>query len=213
MKGRPVKVTSPRPASKGTAQGAFHNGIEGSRPPPRFAAADRLAHEDVRNPAQGGHSMSERRIIPADEMKEMAGQEIGVSRWFDLSQERINNFADVTEDWQYIHVDPERAAGTPFGGTIAHGFLTLSMLSAMAVDAVPRLENAVMGVNYGFDKIRFLSPAPSGSRIRARFTVLSADELKPGEMTMKYEVEVEIEGRDRPALMAEWISRQYFRSD
>ncbi len=157
--------------------------------------------------------MSERRIIPAADIKKMAGQEIGVSKWFDISQERIDGFADVTEDWQYIHVDPERAAGTPFGGTIAHGFLTLSMLSAMAVDAVPRLENAVMGVNYGFDKIRFLSPVPSGARIRARFTVISARELKPGEMTMKYKAEVEIEGRDRPALMAEWISRQYFRAD
>lgn len=157
--------------------------------------------------------MSGRATIPVGRIKEMLGKEIGVSKWFDITQERIDAFADLTEDWQYIHVDPERAAETPFGTTIAHGFLTLSMLSAMGMDAVPRLENAVMGVNYGFDKIRFLSPVPSGSRIRARFTLMSVDELKPGEMTMTYKVEVEIEGQDRPGLAAEWISRQYLQSE
>lgn len=155
--------------------------------------------------------MDERSTIPVAEMKAMAGKEIGVSDWLELSQEKINAFADITEDWQFIHVDPDRAAQTPFGGTIAHGFLTLSLLSAMAMDAIPRLENTTMGVNYGFDKIRFLSPVNSGARIRGRFKVISADELKPGEMTMKYHVDVEIEGRSRPALTAEWISRQYFR--
>jgi acyl dehydratase len=155
--------------------------------------------------------MDERSTIPVAEMKAMAGKEIGVSDWLEVSQEKINAFADITEDWQFIHVDPDRAAHTPFGGTIAHGFLTLSLLSAMAMDAIPRLEHTTMGVNYGFDKIRFLSPVNSGARIRGRFKVISADELKPGEMTIKYHVEVEIEGRTRPALTAEWISRQYFR--
>lgn len=156
--------------------------------------------------------MSERPTLPAAELKAMAGREIGLSGWIEITQGRINAFADVTEDWQFIHVDPERAAATPFGGTIAHGFLTLSLLSAMAIEAVPRVEGSWMGVNYGFDKIRFLAPVPSGSRVRGRFTVISAEELKPGEMTVKYKVEVEIEGGERPALMAEWIGRQYFKA-
>lgn len=154
--------------------------------------------------------MSDRGTIPVAEMKAMAGKEIGVSAWLDVNQDRIDAFAEITQDWQFIHVDPERAAQTPFGGTIAHGFLTLSLLSAMAMDAIPRLENTTMGVNYGFDKIRFLSPVAAGSRIRGRFKVISADELKPGELTIKYRVDVEIEGSGRPALTAEWISRQYF---
>jgi acyl dehydratase len=154
--------------------------------------------------------MDESGTIPVAEMKAMAGKEIGVSDWMEVSQEKINAFADITEDWQFIHVDPDRAAQTPFGGTVAHGFLTLSLLSAMAMDAIPRLENMTMGVNYGFDKIRFLSPVNSGARIRGRFKVISADELRPGEITMKYRVDVEIEGQPRPALTAEWISRQYF---
>ncbi len=156
--------------------------------------------------------MNERGTIPVAEMKAMVGKEIGVSDWLEVTQDKINAFADVTEDWQFIHVDPERAAQTPFGSTIAHGFLTLSLLSAMAMDAVPRLENTAMGVNYGFNKIRFLSPVQAGAQIRGRFKVMSADELKPGELTIKYEVQVEIEGRERPALTAEWISRQYFRT-
>jgi acyl dehydratase len=151
----------------------------------------------------------ERKTIAADDMKAMTGKEIGVSKWFEISQEKIDAFADITEDWQYIHVDPDKAAVTPFGTTIAHGFLTLSMLSVMGQSAVPRLEGASMGVNYGFDKLRFVSPVPSGARIRGKFTLMSMDELKPGEFTLKYLVEVEIEGSARPALSAEWISRQY----
>ena len=160
----------------------------------------------------GGETMSEGRTISIAALKESVGSEIGVSRWFDITQERIDAFADLTEDWQYIHVDPEKAAATPFGGTIAHGFLTLSMLSAMGLDAVPRLEDTVMGVNYGFDKIRFLSPVRSGTRIRGRFSVMSAEELKPGEMTMRYKVDVQIENSERLALTAEWISRQYVQA-
>ena len=156
--------------------------------------------------------MNERGAVPVAGMKARVGREIGVSDWLEVNQEKINAFADITEDWQFIHVDPERAARTPFGSTIAHGFLTLSLLSAMAMDAIPRLENTTMGVNYGFDKIRFLSPVVAGARIRGRFKVITAEELKPGELTLKYQVEVEIEGRDRPALTAEWISRQYFRT-
>jgi acyl dehydratase len=174
------------------------------------AGEGELAYVEFPDCVRGGASMSEPPTLPAAEMKAMAGKEIGVSKWFDVTQDRIDAFAGVTEDWQYIHVDPERAAATPFGGTIAHGFLTLSMLSAMAMDAVPRIAETVMGVNYGFDKIRFLSPVPAGSRIRGRFTLISADELKPGELTMKYKVAVEIEDSAHAALVAEWISRQYF---
>ena len=156
--------------------------------------------------------MDERSTIAVAEMRAMVGKEMGVSDWHEISQNKINEFADITEDWQFIHVDPERAAFTPFGSTIAHGFLTLSLLSAMAMDAIPRLEGTTMGVNYGFDKIRFLSPVRVNAKIRGRFTLIAADELKPGELTMKYLVEVEIEGSQRPALTAEWISRQYFRA-
>jgi len=105
------------------------------------------------------------------DMKEyltLTGKEVGVSRWFEIDQTRIDKFADVTEDWQFIHVDPQKAADTPFRGTVAHGFLTLSMLAAMAYDGLPAVEGRVMGVNYGFDKIRFVAPVRSGSRVRAK---------------------------------------------
>ncbi len=116
-----------------------------------------------------------------DELQGCVGSEIGVSRWFEIDQKRIDAFADVTEDWQFLHVDPEQAAKTPFGSTIAHGFLTLSMLSACAYDAVPRLEGVAMGVNYGFDKVRFVAPVKAGSRVRAKFKLLSIKERGRGE--------------------------------
>ncbi len=156
--------------------------------------------------------MSATRTLPAAEIKSMVGREIGVSNWIEVSQAKIDAFADVSGDFQFIHIDPERAKKeTPFGGTIAHGFLTMSLLSAMGQDALARVENTVMGVNYGFDKLRFLSPVPAGSRVRGRFTLMSADERSPGELTLKYKVDVEIEGKEKPALSAEWLSRQYFR--
>jgi acyl dehydratase len=131
-----------------------------------------------------------------------------VSRWFSIDQDRIDAFAAVCEDEQFIHVDPERAAGTRFGGTIAHGFLTLSMLSAMAYDAMPL--RGQLSVNYGFDRIRFLAPVPAGSRVRARFALAGSEERRPGETTCQWDVTVEIEGGgDRPALMARWITRRY----
>lgn len=138
------------------------------------------------------------------------GKEVGVSRWFDITQERINEFADVTEDWQFIHIDPEKAAKTPFGGTVAHGFLTLSMLAAMTYDALPAVKGRVMGVNYGFDKIRFISPVRSGSRVRARFKLLDVTLRNPKEYLSRSEVAVEIEGIDKPALIAEWLGVSYF---
>ena len=132
-----------------------------------------------------------------------------VSRWFAIDQDRIDAFAEVCEDDQFIHTDPERAAATPFGGTIAHGFLTLSMLSAMAYDAQPLPTGTAMSVNYGFDRVRFLSPVPAGSRVRGRFALAEAEERRPGELTLHWDVIVEIEGSEKPALAARWIGRRY----
>ncbi len=149
------------------------------------------------------------RVLPVAELEALLGKEVGVSRWFLIDQERIGLFADVTEDQQFIHIDPERAKATPFGGTIAHGFLTLSMLSAMAEDAVPLVEGLIHTVNYGFDRIRFISPVSTGIRIRGRFELI-AIKVGAGEVTQTLKVTVEIEGSDKPALVAEWISRHYF---
>lgn len=142
------------------------------------------------------------------ELASLIGQEVGVSKWFGIDQARINAFADTTEDWQFIHVDPEAAKQTPFGGTIAHGFLTLSLASAMSYDAVKPLDGVVMGVNYGFDKLRFLAPVPAGSRVRGRFKLLSAEDKGGGRWLIKHELTVEIEGGEKPALIAEWLGMQ-----
>ncbi|WP_416914238.1 MaoC family dehydratase [Seohaeicola sp.] len=139
----------------------------------------------------------------------MIGSEIGISEWVTITQAQIDAFADCTFDHQYIHVDPAAAAQTPFGGTIAHGFLTLSLLSSMAYQ-MPSIEGAVMGVNYGFNKIRFVSPVRSGARIRGRFTLAELTDVRPGEVQFIMHVTVEIEGQDKPALVAEWLSRRYF---
>jgi len=142
------------------------------------------------------------------ELQGLIGQEVGVSKWFEITQARIDAFADCTEDWQFIHVDPDKARATPFGGTIAHGFLTLSLASAMSYDAVAPLEGVVMGVNYGFDKLRFLAPVRAGSRVRGRFRLLSAEDKGGGRWLLKHELTVEIEGGDKPALIAEWLGMQ-----
>lgn len=148
--------------------------------------------------------------ISVDDLAARVGQHIGTSKWFEITQERINAHADTTEDWQFIHVDPDRAAReAPFGGTIAHGFLTLSLLSAMSYDALPDFEGAVMGVNYGMNRMRFLSPVPTGSRVRGHFALKEIDRSRPGEVTVTWEASVEIEGHDKPALIAEWIGRRY----
>lgn len=145
---------------------------------------------------------------PVARLPELIGQEVGVSRWITVDQARIDAFAEITEDRQFIHIDPERARATPFGGTIAHGFLTLSLASAMSYDAVPPLEGVVMGVNYGFDKLRFLAPVPAGARVRGRFRLLSAEDKGGGRWLLKHELTVEIEGGDKPALIAEWLGMQ-----
>ena len=146
----------------------------------------------------------------------LIGQEVGVSRWITVDQARIDAFARITEDEQFIHVDPEAAKHTPFGGTIAHGFLTLSLASAMSYDAVAPLDGVIMGVNYGFDKLRFLAPVPAGSRIRGRFRLLSAEDKGAQDgvtrWLLKHELTVEIEGADKPALIAEWLGMQMVKA-
>lgn len=144
--------------------------------------------------------------ITPEELKAQVGNGERHSKWFTLDQSKINVFADATEDWQFIHVDPEQAAKTPFGGTIAHGFLSVSMLSAMAYDSEPQVSNVAMAVNYGFDKLRFVSPVKAGARVRGTFKTLSVEEAGgPGRLLIKRDVTVEIEGEDKPALKAVWL--------
>ena len=144
-------------------------------------------------------------IASIEEIASKVGQEVGVSDWILIDQARIDAFADVTEDPQFIHIDPEAAAKTPFGGTIAHGFLTLSLLSRMAADAMLRPADVKMGVNYGFEKVRFLAPVRAGKRVRGRFALERFDEKRPGQWQFTHRVTVEIEGEDKPALIADWI--------
>lgn len=132
------------------------------------------------------------------------------SRWIEVDQARIDRFADLTEDWQFIHVDRKAAAETPFGGTIAHGFLTLSLLSAMAIDALPQIEGQIMGVNYEFDKIRFLAPVPAGSRVRGQFSPRSVAKRGETSFLIAYDVNVEIEGSLKPAFTAIWLTLAVF---
>ncbi|HLG83517.1 MAG TPA: MaoC family dehydratase [Bradyrhizobium sp.] len=140
----------------------------------------------------------------------MVGHEIGVSSWHLIDQSRINIYADVIEDHQFIHVDPERAKDTPFGTTVAHGFLTMSLMSIMSYEVMPVIEGTRMGVNYGFDKLRFISPVRSGARVRGRFTLAEARLRKDKELQSRTNVTVEIEGEDKPALVADWIGLIYF---
>ena len=147
-------------------------------------------------------------VVKAQDLAGIVGQEVGVSDWIEIDQERINVFADVTEDHQFIHIDEEKAKQTPFGGTIAHGFLTLSMLSALAAGTSLVIDGIQMGINYAFEKVRFLQPVRAGKKIRGRFTLAEATERKPGQWMLKYAVSVEIEGEEKPALMAEWLTLQ-----
>ncbi len=149
--------------------------------------------------------------IPLQAYQDMVGKEIGVSSWHLIDQNRINDYADVIEDHQFIHVDPERAKKeAPFGTTIAHGFLTMSLMSIMSYEVMPIIAGTTMGVNYGFDKLRFISPVRSGSRVRGRFTLAEARLRKPNELQSRTSVTVEIEGEDKPALVADWLGLIYF---
>ncbi|MDG0998812.1 MAG: MaoC family dehydratase [Gammaproteobacteria bacterium] len=142
-------------------------------------------------------------IVSANQLESFVGQEISISEWIHVEQNRIDLFADATGDHQYIHVDPKLAAETPFGTTIAHGFLSLSLLASM--NGGLKLENTVMGINYGLDKVRFLSPVKVGAKIRGRFTLISAEEKKPQHFLLKHNIVVEIEGEEKPALIADWL--------
>jgi acyl dehydratase len=137
------------------------------------------------------------------------GEEVGVSDWWEITQERVDAFAEATEDHQFIHVNPELAAQTPFGGTIAHGFLTLSLTVAMASEIDMGFGNTVMGVNYGLDKVRFPSPVPVGSRIRVHVVLDEASEIS-GALHVKQTYTVEIEGEDKPGMVAERLTRLYY---
>ncbi|MBB5046286.1 acyl dehydratase [Rhodopseudomonas rhenobacensis] len=150
-------------------------------------------------------------VVEREAYLAMVGQEVGVSAWHLVDQTRIDGFADATDDHQFIHVDPLRAAReTPFGGSIAHGFLTLSLLSVFSYEAMPRIRGATMGVNYGFDRLRFISPVRAGSRVRGRFMLAEAVMRKPNELLSRTAVSVEIEGEKRSALVADWLGLIYF---
>ena len=144
-------------------------------------------------------------IATLEDIRARVGEEVGVSSWLTMDQERITAFAETTEDRQFIHVDPDAAAQTQFGGTVAHGFLTLSMLSRMAAESMLVPDTLKMAVNYGFERVRFIAPVRSGKRIRGRFVLDSVGEKAPGQWLMRHNVTVEIEGEDKPALTAQWL--------
>ncbi len=145
------------------------------------------------------------KTINREEMVAAKGQEIGLSDWFTIDQARIDAFAEVTEDRQFIHIDPVRAAETIFGGTVAHGMLTLSMMSGMAYGALPTMVGQSASVNYGFDKVRFITPVRSGARIRGRFVLADTTVRGRDKLMARFEAIVEIEGEDRPVLTADWL--------
>ena len=147
-------------------------------------------------------------VVTKEHIAEFIGYQAPPTHWHQLTQDQINQFADCTLDHQFIHIDPEKAKATPFGSTIAHGFLTLSMLSHFAETFSVVIDGCYMGINSGFDKVRFLQPVKVGSNIRTNAKVLSIDETKPNQFRIKTEVTVEIEGIDTPALVAEWIGIQ-----
>lgn len=148
-------------------------------------------------------------LASLDEIRTRVGQELGVSSWLTVDQARIDAFADATEDHQFIHVDPAAAAAAGFGGTIAHGFLSLSLLSRMAAEVMLLPEGLKMAVNYGLDRVRFLAPVKSGKRVRGRFVLDSVEEKAPGQWLMRHSVTVEIEGEDKPALNAQWLGLMF----
>lgn len=148
-------------------------------------------------------------VASIEEIQERVGTEIGMSDWILVDQARIDAFAEVTEDHQFIHVDPEKAKNTPFRGTVAHGFLTLSLLSRMAEGVMLRPASMRMAVNYGFEKVRFMGPVRSGKRVRGRFKLATAEEKRASQWQITYQVTVEIEGEEKPALVADWIGYMF----
>ncbi len=144
--------------------------------------------------------------VTKEELLAATGRDLGASDWVLIDQQRINDFADATLDHQFIHVDEEAAAKTPFGSTIAHGFLSLSLLPHLIADLILRPENVVMGINYGFNSLRFLNPVKVNSKVRLHAKVKDVVEKSPGQILLTTEISVEIEGEARPALVAEWLT-------
>ncbi|HMG32812.1 MAG TPA: MaoC family dehydratase [Blastocatellia bacterium] len=153
--------------------------------------------------------MAQRIIEGIEALRGLTGEEVAVSDWFEVSQQRINDFADATEDHQWIHIDVERAKKeTPFGSTIAHGFLTLSLLPVLAARAFKVEGDFKMGINYGLNRLRFVSPVPEGKRVRARFNLQNVEDVAGG-WQITWSATVEVEGGSKPALAAEWLVRYY----
>ncbi|QTL03731.1 MaoC family dehydratase [Aquabacter sp. L1I39] len=150
--------------------------------------------------------------LPCADYAKLVGHELGVSDWIAIDQDRIDRFADSTGDHQFIHVDPERARASPFGSTIAHGFLILSLMAPMGRQ-VPTPEGVLLNVNYGLNKVRFITPVPVGSRIRGRFALKAFNPVGEREVQATLAVTVEIEGWPKPALVAEWLIRRHFAED
>jgi acyl dehydratase len=149
------------------------------------------------------------KIVTLADAQHLVGQDLGVSEWTLIDQKMIDAFADVTGDRQFIHVNPDLARQTPFGGTIAHGFLTLSLIASMMPENSLVLDGIKMGVNYGFEKLRFLQPVMSGKRVRARHRLLAVEDKGHGRYLTRTEVTVEIDGEQKPALIAEWLGMQF----
>jgi len=147
------------------------------------------------------------RLVSIEQAQELVGKALGSSDWVEITQERVNQFAEATGDFQFIHIDPERAAAeSPFGGAIAHGFLTLSLLSMFSAQgSTVKIKDCSVSINYGLDKVRFIAPVPVGSRIRVHFILVSAVEKSPGNYLLKHKATVEIEGVDKPAMIAELL--------
>jgi acyl dehydratase len=173
-------------------------------------AEDRTARVWAATPGRTRHPRKETAMgfASLDDLRAAVGTEVGHGRWLDVSQERIDTFAEATGDHQWIHVDPERAASGPFGGTIAHGFLSLSLIPALTA-GLTAVDGVTMGVNYGLNKVRFPAPVPVGSRVRGRVELMSMDDV-PGGVQLTSRVTVEREGGDKPVCVAETITRLYF---
>jgi acyl dehydratase len=149
------------------------------------------------------------KLVSPDAARQLVGTSLGHSDWKLVDQPMIDQFAEVTGDHQFIHVDPAKAALTPFGGTIAHGFLTLSLVASLMPPGAVVLEGITMGLNYGFDKVRFLQPVRCGKRVRAEHRLLAIEDKGGGRYVTRTEVTIEVEGEDKPALIAEWLGMQY----
>jgi acyl dehydratase len=154
--------------------------------------------------------MTKRLVASLEALKELVGKDVGMSDWFTVSQDRIQQFADATLDHQWIHVDVERAQReSPFKAPIAHGFLTLSLLPHLMHEAMAMQENLRMGVNYGLNRVRFVSPVRSGAKVRARFTLQSNKDVEPKGVEAVYQATVDAENNDKPCCVAEWVVRYY----